>query len=288
MNSLRTLVHAAIVLAASPAWAAEAFVQHLGDVTRAPVIAVASGTGYSLSADLSIAEFKILANASPTVPANNNFSGTFRPWEFTNISGVTIVIPAGTPATPLLGPLGLLAEVHADFIGAPPAGLATGGSPNTNMRVSGNMFVRVLGGAGQGDFTAIGFYQETVIYNLDGTVRQFIPDYNETEGNGTSVTMAGGSGISVNMLFSMPELVLDPDARLQIGFQLQGDASDGSTTDAYNTLSLTLPYGVTLANDVGQPLSWVTNAPVPEPTSFALLAIGLGIIAVYVRRQRKA
>ena len=157
------------------------------------------------------------------------------------------------------------------------------------MRVSGNLFVRILGGAGQGDFLAYGFYQENVIYNVDGTIREFIPDFDTVERNGAKVMIGGGGGISVNMDLLMPELVLDPGARLQLSFVGQGDASDSSTTDAWNTsrLSFILPFGVTLDNDIGQPLAWVTNAAaVPEPESLALMGLGLGFVVAFARRQR--
>jgi hypothetical protein len=90
------------------------------------------------------------------------------------------------------------------------------------------------------------------------------------------------------MSFLMPEMVLDPGARMQVSFVLEGTARDGSTVDAYNTaqLCLVLPFGVTLDNDTGQPLAWVSNAPaVPEPQTYALLLAGLGMVGVAARRR---
>lgn len=291
MNTSRKLIGVAILIAGMPAAAVQVFVQHGGVVTRVPpLLAEASGPDYMASADALMGEFKVYGAASDDYRVTGAIAGTERPYEFTNSTISQMTIPAGTPAIGLFPPLGLTAEVHADVFAAPPASLSTGGTNRTTNDVQATFSVKILDGVGVGTFLAQALYQESTEYNLDGTVKNFDASFRKLqETNGASVVTSGGSGISVNMSFLMPTLVLDPGARMQVSFVLAGTARDGSTVDAYNTaqLSLVLPYGVTLDNDSGQPLAWVTNAPaVPEPQTYALLLAGLGMVGVAARLRR--
>jgi hypothetical protein len=293
MNVLRSMICAAAVLASAPAWGVVVYVQHQQTVDdQNPLIAFASGPGYELSANILTGEFKAFAQASSTVPVNNNFSGTLRPLVMMNPSTApAVTIPAGAPVFPLGTSAGLAADVNADLFAGPPFRLASGGSAVTTMRVGGRLFVRVVGGSGAGEYRAQGLHQTTVTYNRDGSVFDVETDFDKQETGGATVLLGPGGGTGVNMSFLLPELMLDPGARLELDFQLDVGAFDGSTVNALNTaqLSLTLPAGVTLDNDTGQPLAWVSNAPaIPEPQSLALMALGLGLVVTIARRRRNA
>jgi hypothetical protein len=282
MNTFRKLIGVAILMVAMPAAAVQVFVQHGGVVTRVPpLLAEASGPDYMASADALAGKFKVYGAASDDYRVTGALAGTERPYEFTNnpINGQVTILP------------GIYAHVHADVFGAPPASLATGGNDGTTNDVQATLSVKVLDGIGVGTFLAQALYQEFTEYNLDGSVKRFDASFRKfQETNGASVVTSGGSGISVNMSFLMPAMVLDPGARMQISFLLEGTARDGSTVDAYNTaqLSLVLPYGVTLDNDTGKQLAWVSNAPaVPEPQTYALLLAGLGMVGVAAHRRRR-
>ena len=270
-NCMQTLAASLLLITSSAVQSASVYVQHQGEVTQGAILAFDTGPGFTLSADLLAGDFSIFADASPTVPVNNNFSGMFRPVEFTNDTGAAVTIAAGA----------IRASVHASFSHGP----AQGGAHNTNMRTGGGLFVRVLGGAGQGDYSARFGYQVSVFYNLDGTVAFFTPEYLPNASNGASVLTGPGGGIGgANIHFAMPALLLDPGARLQLTFEISGDASDSSSTNVFNTLNFELPAGVTLNNDVGLPLAWVTNVPVPA----AVWLFGAGITTLLgVVRTRK-
>ena len=174
--------------------------------------------------------------------------------------GAILAFDTGAAVTIAAGAIRI--SVHANFSHGP----AQGGAHNTNMRTGGGLFVRVSGGAGQGDYVARFGYQVSVFYNLDGTVDFFTPEYLHAT-NGASVLTGPRVGIGgANIHFAMPALLLDPGTRLQLTFDISGDASDSSSTNVFNTLDFELPVGVTLTNDVGLPLAWVTNVPVPAPT----------------------
>jgi len=290
MNTFRNLLGVAILIAGMPAAAVQVFVQHQAAVTRNPLIASVSGPGFMASADALAGEFKVYGAASDDIRVNGNRAGTERPYEFTNLTVSQMTIAAGTPAIGLFPPLGLTAEVHADVFAAPPASLLRPGGTNRTVNdVQATFSVKVLDGIGVGSFIAQALYQEFTEYNLDGTVKDFVASFRKfQETNGATVVTSGGSGISLNMSFLMPTMVLDPGARMQVSFELESTARDGSTIDAYNTaqLSLVLPFGVTLDNDSGESLDWVSNAPaVPEPQTYALLLAGLGLIGLAARRR---
>lgn len=284
MKRSRKLIGVAILISGMPAAAVQVFVQHQAQVTRNPLIASVSGPGFMASADAVAGEFKVYGIASNAIRNNGNRAGTERPYEFTNnpINGQITILP------------GTYAHVHADVFGSPPASLATGGNNSTTNDVQATLSVTILDGIGTRSFLAQALYQETTEYHPDGTLKDFDAYFRKfQETNGATVLLSGGSGISLNMSFQMPAMVLDPGARMQVSFLLEGTARDGSTVDAYNTarLSLVLPFGVTLENDSGQPLAWVSNAPaVPEPQTYALLLGGLGMVgaAAHRRRQRSA
>jgi hypothetical protein len=270
-NFLRTLTGSLLIATSYVVQSAAVFVQHQGDVTQGAILAFDSGTGFTLNADLLAGAFHIIADASSTAPLSNNFSGTFRPVEFTNTTGAPVVISPG----------GIHASVSADFIDHP----SVGGQHETHMRTSGNLFVRILGGTGQGDFLSSFSYQTTVFYNPDGSVNHFDAEYLPNATNGASVVTGSGPGIGGgNFLFAMPALLVDPGARLQLNFSISGDASDGSSVNVFNTLGFELPVGVVLTNDVGLPLTWVTNVPLPA----AIWLLGPAIAGLpYVRTVAK-
>ena len=285
-TALRGLLCVGVLILSSPAWAVVVYVQHLRDVDQSPVLVFKNGPDYMLSANILTGEFKLRADAQGWAAglSNANSAGTLQPLQFTNTGLATITIAAGRPAFAPGGPAGLHAVVNADLIGSPP--FPYGPAISTSVAVTGVLMARIQGAAGQREFVAGMNHQEVTLYNPDGSVQDFVQFVSKTETGGALAFQGGGSGL-VNINLLMPQLVLDPGDRLELSFSLSGNASDSSTIDAYNTarLSLTLPYGVTLANDSGQPLSWVTNAPIPEPSSLAMFAIGLGIAAAYVRRR---
>lgn len=132
MNAIRFLLAMLILGGSGATHAASVYVQHQGDVTQNPVLALDSGPGFSLSADLGAGFFQIFADASPTMSVNNNFSGTFNPVEFVNNTGATVFLSAGA----------IHASVHANFFDGP----ASGGSDfATTMRTSDSLFVRIRG-----------------------------------------------------------------------------------------------------------------------------------------------
>ncbi len=275
MNRIQTLVAGLLLSVSCVVQAAAVYVQHQGDVTQGALLAFDSGAGYSLNADLATGSFTIFADASPGVPINNNFSGFFRPVEFTNATGAPVKIDAGN----------INASVHASFFHGP----SIGGQHSTNMRTSGSLFVRILGGAGQGDFLTNFQYQVSVFYNPDGSLNHFDSEYLPGATHGASVVTGAGTGIGGgNFHFAMPALLLDSGARLQLSFQLGGDAADSSSTNVFNTLSFVLPSGVVLSNDVGVPLAWVSNVPVPAGVWLFGSALSfLGGVA-RARRARRA
>ena len=97
-------------------------------MTQGAILAFDTGPGFALSADLLAGDFSIFADASLTVLVNNNFSGMFRPVEFTNDTRAAVTIAAGA----------IRVSVHANFSHRP----AQGGAHNTNMRTGGR--ARVL------------------------------------------------------------------------------------------------------------------------------------------------
>ena len=112
MNAIRFLSALLILAGSGATHAASVYVQHQGDVTQNPVLALDSGPGFSLSADLVAGFFQIFADASATVSVNNNFSGTFNPVEFVNNTGATVFLSAGA----------IHASVHANFFDGPASG----------------------------------------------------------------------------------------------------------------------------------------------------------------------
>lgn len=92
-------------------------------------------------------------------------------------------------------------------------------------------------------------------------------------------------GIDYRMSFG--ELTIAPGGRADFEFEFSGSVTvdDGSlaTIDATSTVSLRmiLPDGVALAS--AQPIAWVSA--VPEPSAAMLLAGGMSLIAVALRRR---
>jgi len=143
-------------------------------------------------------------------------------------------------------------------------------------------FFRVSGTAGSGGQSLFSqTYFESPL-SADGTL---LPGASTTGDALLDVTMNEVGGIDYRMSFG--DLTIAPGGRADFEFEFSGSVSvdDGSlaTIDATSTVSLrmTLPNGVTLAS--AQPVAWVSA--VPEPSAAVLLAGGLSLIAVALRRR---
>ncbi|MGI4881129.1 MAG: PEPxxWA-CTERM sorting domain-containing protein [Janthinobacterium lividum] len=74
------------------------------------------------------------------------------------------------------------------------------------------------------------------------------------------------------------------DAAVTLGVNFGCD--NGLTCDFSNTLSFSLPTGVSYTSDSGVFLTAGATGAIPEPTSWALLVAGFGIVGLAARRRR--
>lgn len=110
-----------------------------------------------------------------------------------------------------------------------------------------------------------------------------------TQLGGGLVNVTTGTVGALSVLLSMGTIILNTNQTMRLDLGLQPIAySTGvgysATTDMSSTatIRMVLPAGVTLSNDAGVPLGWVTT--VPEPATGLLVAGGLVCLAGTRRR----
>lgn len=90
---------------------------------------------------------------------------------------------------------------------------------------------------------------------------------------------------SISTVILVPFLISQTNQSFQFYIALNAVSMGGGTADISHTagLGITLPNGLTFASDSGV---FLTQSPVPEPASHALLLAGLGVAALFARRRR--
>jgi hypothetical protein len=272
LRQLRFALVFASLLAAflTPVEAASVFVQDpVGNRVIDPVFASISGPGFEAVAHLIAGDF----GAAVDVPGHgglNVAAGIFDPLRITNTTSGSVSLP------PLvMGVTGDYDLVFLDVTGA----VAT-------------QVTAVLA-------TRLGGVQRFARATHDLRIDALGPTSNVTDSSsGGTVTVAQADLAALAMTLALPGITLNQNETIEISVLI-------STTDQVNApvtgtgkasadfccsaqLSLLLPPGVQLANDTGQTLSWITNAPtsVPEPSGAILLGSAALVLLAYHGRRR--
>ena len=244
-------------------------------VAQDPLFATATGAGTSGSADIVAGAFAARAD-SAGFTTHFSEAGLLFNLVLTNNTGSTITLSPGA----------LSAHVVGSFLLDQCAGCGITNNNRSVVRGQGSLSTRVANpGRIALDSLALGTYELSRFWNGTGGVTSESSVFTPLSQGGGSVLPTSATFTELIFDLMSPSIVLDPNGTLSLQFQVTADSIGGNATfsSLSGQLALSLPTGVTLTNDTGVPLDWIT---VPEP-SVALL-LGAGLLALVALGRSRA
>jgi len=234
-----------------------------------------SGPNFSGTVDVGAGSFSVHSNSTGFVTSLTDVGMTTL--VLTNTTGSSITLAAGS----------LIAHVEGSYALDPCAGCGITNNNRTVVRGNASLTVRVQNpGQFAVDHTAIGQHELSRFWNASGGVTSETNSFTPTGSGGGSVVVTSATFDELILNLVMPSIVLDPGGMLTLqSVSFGADSSGGIATFSSMTakLALSLPAGVTLTNDSGVPLAWIT---VPEPSAALLLGAAGALGLARSRHQR--
>lgn len=268
----------ATALAALAASAASAVpvvtVRSNGNSLQDPSFVTHSGPNFSGTVDLGAGT--LVLHSDSLGFANTRSDASLATLVFTNNTGNSIILPAGAVSLHISGSYAL----------DPCSGCGVTNNNATVVVGGGQLLVRVHHGLTFLDHNAIAQHGLSRLWDASGGVASETNSFTPFSVGGASVVVTSATFGELVVDLATGPIVLDPGDRMSVliaGIVANSNGGVATFTTMAASLSLTLPAGVTLTDDAGVPLAWIT---VPEPSAALLLGVvgALGLARIGVRR----